>query len=196
MADQPYDNPFAWFDAWFSEASQTGSTDPNAMTLSTISSDVRPSSRIVLLKQWDTNGFVFYTNRTSRKGQELASNPVAALNFFWRDLGRQIRIEGDVEEVSEAESNEYFASRPRGSKIGAWASNQSRPVESRGELIRRTDEVEARFEGAEVERPPHWGGFRVKPTLIEFWQAGEFRLHDRWEWTRVEGVWMCQRLFP
>ena len=198
MPDVPYDSPLTWFDAWFSDASQTISPDPNAMTLATVNAEGRPSNRVVLLKEWDERGFVFYTNRRSRKGREIAATGVAALNFFWRDLGRQIRIEGDVEQVDDAESDAYFASRPRGSQIGAWASLQSDELNERQTLLDRTARMEERFDGEDVPRPPHWGGYRVVPLRIEFWAAGEFRLHDRWEWRRddADAEWSVRRLFP
>lgn len=198
MPTAPHQDPHNWFDAWFGEASQTISNDPNAMTLATADAAGHPSSRVVLLKEWDARGFVFYTNRKSRKGEHLAANPHASLNFFWRDLGRQIRIEGSVESISDAESDEYFASRPRGSQIGAWASLQSSELTSRDELIARTKELEDQYDGVPVPRPPHWGGYRVVPLLIEFWESGEFRLHDRWEFRRddADTDWQVRRLFP
>lgn len=198
MPTAPHQDPHIWFDAWFAEASQTISTDPNAMTLATADAAGRPSSRVVLLKEWDARGFVFYTNRKSRKGEHLTANPHASLSFYWRDLSRQIRIEGPVEIVSGAESDEYFASRPRGSQIGAWASLQSTELTSRDELIARTKELEDQYDGVPIPRPPHWGGYRVVPLLIEFWESGEFRLHDRWEFRRddVDTDWRMRRLFP
>jgi pyridoxamine 5'-phosphate oxidase len=155
-----------------------------------------PSSRQVLLKDRDPTGFVFYTNVESQKGRQLIAQGKAALNFFWRDMGRQIRIQGEVALVSDATADAYFASRSRGSRIGAWASQQSRPLDSREEMIARTTELEKKYEGIDVPRPPHWSGFRLVPSAIEFWQAGEFRLHDRFVFVRHEDAWNVSRLNP
>lgn len=166
------------------------------MTLATTSGEGRPCARIVLLKSFDDQGFVFYTNYNSRKGKELAENPRACLLFYWSPLWRQVRIEGVVEKVSEAESDEYFHSRPLGSKLGAWASDQSQPVQNRAELEECFDEFSAKF-GDSVPRPPHWGGYRVKPQVIEFWQGRENRLHDRLRYTRQsDDSWIIERLAP
>lgn len=166
------------------------------MTLATASRDAKACARIVLLKSFDERGFVFYTNYHSRKGRELSENPRACLLFYWSPLWRQVRIEGDIEKVSEAESDEYFHSRPLGSKLGAWASDQSQAVESRGELEERFEDFGGKF-GENVPRPPHWGGYRVKPDVIEFWQGRENRLHDRLRYTRQgDGGWLIDRLAP
>ncbi|ACI98020.1 pyridoxamine 5'-phosphate oxidase [Rhodospirillum centenum SW] len=194
-AEAPAD-PFLFFRDWLAEAERTEPNDPTAMSLATVDADGRPSLRIVLLKGLDERGFVFYTNTESRKGFQLAARPVAALCFHWKSLRRQVRIEGAVERVTEAEADAYFASRPRGSRIGAWASQQSRPLESRAVLQHRVAETEARYDGQEVPRPPHWSGYRVLPDDIEFWQDGEFRLHDRFRYRRSATGWTCQRLYP
>ena len=166
------------------------------MTLATAAKDGQPCARIVLLKSFDEGGFVFFTNYNSRKGSELADNARACLLFYWAPLWRQVRIEGMVEKVSDAESDEYFHSRPLGSKIGAWASNQSQPVTSRNELDDRFEEFSSKF-ADDVPRPPHWGGYRVKPDVIEFWQGRENRLHDRLVYTRQsDGSWLIERLAP
>ena len=191
------EDPHALFDAWLEEAGKTEPTDPNAMTVATVSPDGRPSARILLLKGHDAGGFVFYTNLESRKGQEIAATPVAALLFHWKSLARQIRIEGPLAPVTEAEADAYFASRHRISRIGAWASDQSRPLENRAVLEARVAEMEAKFEGGEPPRPPHWSGFRLTPEHMEFWQDMPYRLHDRVIYTpKPEGGWATQRLFP
>ncbi len=194
--EQLFSDPFIWFDAWLAEASATEMIDPNAMCLSTVGDDGMPSSRMVLLKGRDPNGFVFYTNLQSQKGHQLLEHGKACLNFFWRDQGRQIRIQGVAELVDDATADEYFASRARGSQIGAWASAQSRPLASREEMILRTNRLEEEYEGRSVPRPSHWSGFRLVPTSIEFWQAGEFRLHDRFVFTKDEDAWKVSRLNP
>ncbi len=196
MPTPAYDDPTAWFDAWFAEASQKISPEPNAMTLATVDDTGQPSIRVVLLKEWDADGFVFYTNRDSRKGEHLARNPAAALNFYWRELGRQIRIEGPVHPVDDAQSDRYFASRARMSQIGAWASEQSRELDDWTTFAERVKRYEAHFEGRVVDRPPHWGGYRVVPQRIEFWESGEFRLHERWEFRRESGPWSARMLYP
>ena len=173
------DDPFALFDTWFAEARDSEFNDPDAMALATTDAAGRPSVRMVLLKGHGPDGFVFYTNLDSRKGGEIAANPNAALLFHWKSLRRQVRIEGPVSAVSDAEADAYFASRSRNSRLGAWASDQSRPLESRGLFEARFDEVRDRFEGGEVPRPPRWSGFRVKPERIEFWRDREHRLHER-----------------
>ena len=166
------------------------------MTLATADKDGRTSARIVLMKSFDDQGFVFYTNYNSRKGQDFEDNPRACLLFYWSQLWRQVRIEGEVEKVSAAESDEYFHSRPLGSKIGAWASDQSQPVESREQLEKRFEEFDLKF-ADNVPRPPHWGGYRVKPNIIEFWQGRENRLHDRLRYTlQTDGGWLIERLGP
>lgn len=195
MPNAPFHDPLEWFDAWYSEASQKVSPDPNAMTLATADEAGRPSSRVVLLKGWDADGFVFYTNRSSRKGRDMAANPHAALSFYWRELGRQIRIEGRVELVDDDECDVYFASRPRGSQLGAWASLQSEPLDSFDTLIDRISKYEGEF-GEAVPRPPHWGGYRVVPDRLEFWESGEFRIHKRWEFVRTADGWSISALYP
>ena len=166
------------------------------MTLATADSEGQPSARIVLLKSFDRRGFVFYTNYNSRKGHDLADNARACLLFYWSPLWRQVRVEGTVEKVSEAESDEYFHSRPLGSKLGAWASNQSEAVENRTQLEKLFEEFSGEF-GANVPRPPHWGGYRIKPAEIEFWQGRENRLHDRLRYRlRPDGSWLIERLAP
>jgi pyridoxamine 5'-phosphate oxidase len=191
-------NPLRQFEQWFQELATHGvnQQDSVSMTLATATSDGRPSARIVLLKSFDEDGFVFYTNYESRKGDELAANNRACLLFYWSPVWRQVRIEGVVEKVSEAESDEYFHSRPLGSKIGAWASNQSSKVENRAELEKRFAELDLKF-GDQVPRPPHWGGYRVQPETIEFWQGQDNRMHDRIRYTlQADGNWLIERLAP
>ncbi len=192
----PHAAPFEQFDAWFADAERHEVNDPNAMTVATISADGRPSARIVLLKARDERGFVFYTNLESRKGRELTSHPAAALLFHWKSLRRQIRIEGAVRHVPDAEADAYFASRPRTSRLGAWASEQSRPLPGRETLQARLDLFDARFPGEDVPRPPHWTGLLVTPQRFEFWQDIEFRLHDRTLYERAESGWTVSKLFP
>jgi pyridoxamine 5'-phosphate oxidase len=172
-------DPFALFDTWFAEARETEPNDSNAMALATADAEGRPSVRMVLLKGHGRDGFVFYTNRESRKAGEMAANPHAALLFHWKSRRRQIRIEGSLSLASDAESDAYFASRSRDSQLGAWASDQSRPLDSRATFEARFEEVQARFEGQDVPRPPHWGGYRLTPSHIEFWQDRAHRLHER-----------------
>ncbi len=190
-------NPFLQFKKWFDQALAAQLPEPNAMTLATATSDGKPSARIVLLKNFDERGFVFYTNYTSHKGQELADNPQASLVFWWAELERQVRIPGRVEKVSEEESDAYFHARPFNSRLGAWASNQSQVIESREALEQHFQELKTKYENEEVPRPPHWGGFRVTPTEIEFWQGRPSRLHDRllYRWLN-DGSWKIERLSP
>jgi pyridoxamine 5'-phosphate oxidase len=196
MTDTDERDPFLLFARWLDEAKAGEPNDHNAMTLATADAAGRPSARMVLLKDAGAGGFVFYTNLDSRKGQELAANPNAALLFHWKSLRRQVRVEGKVAQVSDAEADAYFASRPRGSQIGAWASDQSRPLESRFHLEKRVAEVTARHLVGTIPRPPHWSGFRLRPEVIEFWQDKPFRLHDRLVYRRGGEEWTTVRLFP
>jgi pyridoxamine 5'-phosphate oxidase len=191
-------DPFEQFAEWFREAEAAVPVDPNSMVLSTVGPDGRPSSRVVLLKGFDRDGFVFYGNLESRKFRELRTNPWAALNFHWKPLERQVRIEGRVAQVSDQEADAYFATRPRGSQIGAWASRQSEPLASRAVLEAAVREVEARHAGGEVPRPPYWSGFRLDPDRIEFWKSGDFRLHDREVFRRASRdlPWTVEHLYP
>lgn len=193
---QVADDPIGFFRHWFKEAEESGILLPESMCLATATRDGKPSARMVLLKEVDDSGFVFYTNYASRKGQELDANPYASLIFHWASLQRQIRVEGSVERVSEEESDAYFASRARGSQIGAWASKQSTEIEAREILTQRVHEMERRFHGESVLRPEFWGGYRVIPESIEFWQGRVSRLHDRLVYRRNEGKWGVKRLFP
>jgi pyridoxamine 5'-phosphate oxidase len=202
MPDTQASDPFALFDAWMAEAAASEPVDPNAMTLATCTPAGRPSARIVLLKGADRDGFVFYTNTQSRKGGELAANPQVALLFHWKSLARQIRIEGAAEPVSAAEADAYYATRARISRLGAWASDQSRPLAGRAALQARVAELETRYPGDDIPRPPHWSGYRVRPESFEFWQDMPFRLHDRLVFTRTESTcdgaigWQSEKLYP
>ena len=190
-------DPFARFGEWMAEAEATEPSDANAMTVATAGLDGAPSARIVLLKAVDARGFVFYTNKESRKADELAANPRAALLFHWKSLGRQVRIEGRVTDVTAAEADAYFASRLRISRLGAWASDQSRPLPDRATLERRLAEQEARYPGDDIPRPPFWSGYRVVPDRFEFWQNMDFRLHDRTVYTLAgDGRWAVGKLYP
>ncbi|MBW8618961.1 MAG: pyridoxamine 5'-phosphate oxidase [Hyphomicrobiales bacterium] len=190
--------PFALFERWFSDATASEPNDPNAMALATVDPDGLPNVRMVLMKGWDEAGFVFYTNIESAKGRELLSGKKAALVLHWKSLRRQVRVRGPVEIVTDAEADEYFQSRPRDSRIGAWASQQSRPLESRFALEKAVATNAAKYAIGEVPRPPHWTGFRIRPVEIEFWHDKPFRLHDRIVFRRPapEGGWTKARLYP
>lgn len=198
MADIKDRNPFDVFADWFSEAGESEPNDPNAVALATADASGQPAVRMVLLKGYDEQGFVFYTNLESNKGRDLAENPKAAMLFHWKSLRRQVRIEGPVSAVTDEEADEYFASRARGSQIGAWASDQSRPLEGRFALEKRVATFTAKFGLGTVPRPSHWSGFRISPQRIEFWKDGAFRLHDRYVFTRDGDAqaWTVEQLFP
>jgi pyridoxamine 5'-phosphate oxidase len=189
-------DPIRQFVRWFDEAAAAGQPEPEAMALATSTSGGHPSVRFVLLRGIDDRGFVFYTNARSRKGRDLTANPQAALAFRWWTIERQVRVAGPVAPVAPAESDSYFGTRPRGAQLGAWASDQGEPLDSRDELDRRFSEVSARFAGQEVPRPPWWGGFRVQPVEVEFWQGRRNRLHDRVVYRVTDGRWTIQRLSP
>lgn len=193
------DDMLATFDILFAEALEAGEPDRTAMTVATVAADGRPSARVVLLKEHDARGFVFYTHLDGRKGRELQANPHAALLFHWPRVrnGVQVRIEGDVEQVSAAEADAYFASRPRGSQIGAWASHQSETLDARETFETRLAKYEAEFDGQDVPRPPRWTGFRVIPRAVEFWYAAQYRLHERWLYEPDgQGGWGTRMLYP
>lgn len=190
------DEPYALFEAWYEEAKASEPEDPNAIALATADASGLPNVRMVLLKGHDPRGFVFYTNTQSNKGRELEANPQAALCLHWKSLRRQVRVRGAVERVPDAEADAYYASRPRQSRIGAWASQQSRPLESRFALEKAVAVNAARFAVGEIPRPPHWTGFRILPATIEFWADRPFRLHDRMVFTRAGEGWERTRLYP
>lgn len=190
------DDPIKKFAAWFGEAQTAGIKEPTAMTLATATASGMPSARIVLLKAYDERGFVFYTNLTSRKGQEMIENPHAALMFYWPALDKQIRIEGLLSRVSDAEADAYFATRERHRQAGAWASLQSQPLDARETLLRRVDEIEAKYAGKDIPRPPHWSGTRLAPTTIEFWHQRDARLHEREVYTKSSHGWSHSLLYP
>lgn len=196
MSDRDPQDPLDLFRAWFAEAKASEINDPNAVAVASVASDGQPSVRMVLMKDFSDTGFVFYTNLESRKGRELSEVAKAALLFHWKSLERQVRIEGPVTMVADEEADAYFGSRARGSQIGAWASAQSRPLESRFALEKRVAQFAARFGVKKVPRPPHWGGFRVRHDYIEFWQGRPFRLHDRLIYERDGDRWRTSRLFP
>ena len=196
MTDHPISEPYEQFKRWFAEAEATEPNDPNAMAIASVGADGQPSVRMVLLKDADTRGFVFYTNYESRKGRQLQETRKAALLFHWKTLGRQVRVEGSVENVTDAEADAYFASRHRSSQIGAWASQQSRPLESRFELEKRVASFAAKYAIGAVPRPPYWSGFRLIPHYIEFWENKPFRLHDRLVFRRAGDGWTTEKLYP
>lgn len=190
-------DPFAQFRIWFDQVVSLGVIEPNAMILATAASDGQPSARTVLLKGLDERGFIFFTNYESRKGQELAQNPRAALILYWAELARQVRIEGMVEQITSQESDAYFSTRPLGSQLGAWVSHQSEIIENRAVLEQRLQELTAEYANRDLPRPPHWGGYRVLPHSIEFWQGRPNRLHDRLRYRCLpEGGWQIERLAP
>jgi pyridoxamine 5'-phosphate oxidase len=190
------DDPIAEFQALFARVSKDAPTDPTAVALATADATGAPSARMVLLKGVDARGFQFFTNYESRKGRELAANPRAALCWHWAWLEIQVRAEGTIERLSSAESDAYFATRPRGSQLGAWASFQSQPLDSRFALLRRVVATEARYLGQAIPRPPHWGGYLLRPDRMEFWQGKKSRLHERRQYELRDGVWGCKRLSP
>ena len=193
--DDVHSDPMTQWQRWYDEAESAGVTEPNAMTLSTIGADGIPDSRVVLARGADERGFVFYTNLESVKSRQLEAGGASAV-FAWLDLHRQVRVRGSVERVSDAESDGYFASRPRGSQIGAWASPQSRPIADRAALERLVEETTRRFEGVDVPRPPYWGGFFLRPIAFEFWQGRPSRLHDRFRYVLLDSSWSVERLAP
>jgi pyridoxamine 5'-phosphate oxidase len=195
---QPWGEPFRQFEAWYAEAAKSEPNDPNAMALATVGADGMPAVRMVLLKGHDARGFVFYTNYESRKGRQILGSKKAALLFHWKSLRRQVRVEGDVESVGDAEADEYFHSRPKASQIGAWASQQSRPLKGRFELEGRVAQFTAKYAIGQVPRPAYWSGFRIKPRLIEFWEDRPFRLHDRTVYHRIDAGdgWTAEKLYP
>jgi len=194
-----HDNPFFQWHTWYDQAAEAGVTEPNAMTVSTIGLDGVPDSRIVLARGVDDTGIVFYTNYASEKSEQLQKNPVASAVFAWLDLHRQVRVRGQVVQVPKQQSDEYFASRPRDSQLGAWASPQSQVISDRSVLTERLDQFRKQFEGSEVPRPPSWGGWLIAPTMFEFWQGRPSRLHDRFRYTRPntsDPAWTIERLAP
>lgn len=197
MKQTSFSIPFKQFGKWFKRAQGSEPDFPNAVAVATTTRDGKPSVRMVLMKDWDEDGFVFYTNLESRKGEELAENPNAALLFHWKSQKRQIRIEGVIELVSAAEADEYYATRPRGAQLGAWASEQSRTMKGRHELKARLAKFTMKFKKISVERPPHWSGYRLKPTYFEFWENKAFRLHEREVYKlNKDGTWDKDYLFP
>ena len=192
------DDPLGLFDRWLTAAEVSEPNDPNGMAVATVDADGLPDVRMVLLKGWDARGFVFYTNVQSDKGRQLEADPKAALLFHWKSLRRQVRIRGPVEPVTDAESDAYYAGRPRGSQVGAWASDQSRPLPSRAELEQRVDAIDAKYAGQAPPRPPFWRGYRVQPLSLEFWCDRRSRLHDRMVFRRssLESSWTTLRLYP
>ena len=198
MPQLPLADPLSWFQHWMDDAEASSTDDPTAMSLSTVDEHGQPTVRIVLLKAFDRKGFVFYTNLKSEKARHLRANPRAGVCFLWYHLGRQVRIDGRAAQVDDAEADAYFESRPRGSQIGAWASKQSAPVDSREVLMEQVDRYEKKFANQPVPRPSFWSGYRIIPTTFEFWQLGDNRLHDRWRFTRSDRSWDWERsrLYP
>ena len=196
MSDAQYDDPFDLFAKWFAEAKEKEINDPNAMAVASVDARGRPSIRMVLLKDFDAGGFVFFTNYESRKGTEILGNPQTALLFHWKSLRRQVRIEGPVEKVSDTEADDYFHSRPRQSQIGAWASQQSRPLESRFALEKAVAKYAAKYPVGTIPRPPYWSGFRIRPDYFEFWEDRPFRLHDRLIFKPAGNGWATEKLYP
>ena len=194
-----HDNPFTQWHAWYDQAAEAGVTEPNAMTVSTIGLDGVPDSRIVLARGVDNTGIVFYTNYASEKSEQLQKNPVASAVFAWLDLHRQVRVRGQVVQVPQQQSDEYFASRPRDSQLGAWASPQSQVISDRSVLTERLEQFRKQFDGSDVPRPPSWGGWLIAPTMFEFWQGRPSRLHDRFRYSRPNAsatAWTIERLAP
>ena len=189
-------DPFDRFAEVYAQAKKALPNEPNAMVVSTVDSEGQPSSRVVLLKHFDRDGFVFYTNLESRKGLEIGANPKVALSFFWREIDRQVTILGEARPVSEKEADDYFATRDRGSQLGAWASRQSRPLKSRARLVANVAKLEAKYLGRPVPRPPYWSGFRVVPRRFDFWVRGKFRLHDRTVFEKTEEGWRSFTVYP
>lgn len=198
MFEPDTDNPFELFDGWLQAASETEPNDANAMTVATADADGHPSARILLLKGFDEQGFVFYSNMESQKGREIEVNPFVALCFHWKSVRRQVRVTGPVARVTDEEADAYFNSRPRGSRVGAWASQQSRPLADRPALMAAVENADSKYPGESVPRPPYWSGWRLTPLAIEFWQDGEFRLHDRFRFSRASEseAWTVDRLYP
>lgn len=196
MSDTQHDDPFDLFARWFEEAKEKEINDPNAMAVASVDAKGRPSIRMVLLKGFDASGFVFYTNFESRKGTEILGNPQVALLFHWKSLRRQVRIEGAAEKVSDAEADAYFHSRPRQSQIGAWASQQSRTLESRFALEKAVAKYAAKYPVGTIPRPPYWSGFRIRPDYFEFWEDRPFRLHDRLVFKQAGNGWATEKLYP
>ncbi len=190
------ENPIDLFNKWFEEAKSNEINDPNAMNLATVDSEMKPTSRMVLLKSFDLNEFIFYTNLNSKKGQAIIKNSNVALNFYWKSIRKQVRVEGVAKIISGEVADKYFNSRPDGSKIGAWASKQSYVLTNREELENSVNDFKKKFEGKKIKRPEYWTGFSVKPLLIEFWQEMEFRLHDRTEFNFKDNIWVARKLYP
>ncbi|HOO51114.1 MAG TPA: pyridoxamine 5'-phosphate oxidase [Alphaproteobacteria bacterium] len=195
MSTEFKEHPIHLFGEWFNAAQETETSDPDAACLATVDQDGLPNARVILVRHFDDNGFCFFTNYDSTKGQELITRGKAALNFHWKSKKRQVRIRGTIEKVSSVESDEYYNSRPLGNRIGAWASKQSHPLESRDTLINRVKDFEDKF-GETPPRPEHWGGFRLIPQEIEFWEEGEFRLHNRKQYKNSNGTWVLTTLYP